>query len=307
MMTVVKNLYKLDITSDIFITRQYHTHMKENSPSFRGKKPTWLSNYPTKYHLLFRFIDKKLYHFAISAIPDTIEDDLFQFIQLYFQISHETIEHFKLRFYECKYSNKVHIIWSIICLFIFNKCNGGEDTFSHKEWYGVTKKTVYIGCSDIEYNEIVRIHEDPIPHDKFNHPQVYKTLEFKRKYSIYPKCRSFNLMRSIFSDHNNETIANCLWYGWQFYAYECPIWKSRFNNYNISVKADTHKILFHDDNELELFHSQFGYDPDEQSTETQNKGLLLDCNSSMCWRNWYDDVFTRPSLYDFNDNFKFKY
>ena len=301
-LTVVKNLFKMDTTSQIFITRQYYNHIKEVNHVFRGKKPNWLTTYPTKYHALFRFIDKKLYHFAVSSMPDTIEDDLFQYIQLYFQISDDIIEHFKTRFQECKYYNQGHIVWSIICLFIFNTMKGALDT----DHYSIKKKTIYIGCSDIEYYEIVQAHEEPIPLDKFNHPQIYKTLELKRKYTVYPKCMSFNLMRQVFSDHNNLDIARILWHHWEFYAYECPIWNSRFNKYNITVDTNNTKIIFNDDDELESFYSQFGYDPEEQSTDTQNNGLLLDYN--ICsWRDWYNDMFSQDPVYSFKDVFKFKY
>ena len=302
MLTVVKNLFKMETTSHIFLTRQYYNHIKEINSVFRGKKPAWLSAYPTKYHVLFRFIDKKLYHFAVSAMPDTIEDDLFQYIQLYFHIPDEIIEHFKTRFNECKYYNKVHIVWSIICLFIFNSHKGDSET----DCYSLKKKTVYIGCSDIELNEIVQAHEEPIPLDKFNHPQIYKTLELKRKYAVYPKCMSFNLMRTVFSNHDNQDIARILWHNWEFYAYECPLWNSRFNKYSITLDANNTKIIFNNDEELELFHSQFGYEPDEQSTDTQNKGLLLDYNSTM-WRDWYDEMFSQNPVYEFKDDFKFKY
>ena len=62
LMTVIKNLFKFPISSQVFVTRQYNMNIKEITSVFRGKKPAWLVNsIPTKYHALFRYIDKKLY------------------------------------------------------------------------------------------------------------------------------------------------------------------------------------------------------------------------------------------------------
>ena len=96
-----------------------------------------------------------------------------------------------------------------------------------------------------------------------------------------------------------------IWYHWEFYAYNCPMWKERFDKYNITVDVDNHKILFHDDDELELFYSQYGYCPDEETNDTLNKGLKMDVIGG--WSDWYNDIFTDNSIFEFDTNFKFKY
>ena len=69
----MKNLFKLVPNSKIFLTRQYNSQIKTVDFIFRGKKPNWLKNgYPSKFHGLFRFLDKKLYHFAVSSLPEGI-------------------------------------------------------------------------------------------------------------------------------------------------------------------------------------------------------------------------------------------
>jgi len=83
------------------------------------------------------------------------------------------------------------------------------------------------------------------------------------------------------------------------------MWKERFDKYNITVDVDNHKILFHDDDELELFYSQYGYCPDEETNDTLNKGLKMDVIGG--WSDWYNDIFTDNSIFEFDTNFKFKY
>ena len=81
----------------------------------------------------------------------------------------------------------------MICSLLFDEnCDG--DASNDK----VKKNTIYIASSDSEYNEMVGIHEDPIPPSKLGNSRVYKTLEIKRKYAINPKCVGFELMRDIF-------------------------------------------------------------------------------------------------------------
>jgi hypothetical protein len=112
-----------------------------------------------------------------------------------------------------------------------------------------------------------------------------------------------------------------------------PIWFERFNRYKIIVDSEMKQIQFTDDDELEDFYSQYGYDPDEQSTETQNKALSL--MTDINWKDWYENIFheqeqeqeqeqdkkkdkkkekdkkkdkkKEQSLYIYKDDFKFSY
>jgi|TARA_B110000967_G_scaffold94550_1_gene97164 hypothetical protein len=304
-MTVVKNMFRMTANSNVFITRQYCIHVNNIGHIFRGKKPMWLLNYPSKYHALFRYIDKKMYHYAVTSMPDKIEDDLLDSIQLYFKVNDKEMQLLKTQLGNCNYTNKLHIVWAMICFFLFPENSNGNNK--------VKKSTIYIACSDSEYNEMVGIHKDPIPVSKYGNSQVCKTLEIKRKYAINSKCIGFELMRDVFhigndednDEDNHDIMEKIIWYHWEFYAYNCPMWKERFDKYNITVDVDNHKILFHDDDELELFYSQYGYCPDEETNDTLNKGLKMDVIGG--WSDWYNDIFTDNSIFEFDTNFKFKY
>jgi hypothetical protein len=327
-LTVVKNLFKMKSSSEVFITRQYNNCVKDIAQIFRGKKPIWLLSIPNKYHGLFRFIDKKMYHFAVCSLPDVIDDDIFMAIQIYFQLPAEQIKSFQSEF-NCKvkqdeladeqsadeqsadeqsadeqsadeqsadtvdnqYNNSIHILWSIICLLIFNRD------------YTSSKKKIYIACSDSEYNHIMNIHNDPIPLSKYNNPQIYRTLQHKRLYSIDPICSSFHLLRE-----DVENINECYRYHWEYYAYLSPLWHDRFNMYHITIDTNKKKIIFHDDDELEEFYSQYGYEPDEQSYETENKRMVHMSDNN--WKSWYNSIFTsseQKPIYEFKEDFRFKY
>ena len=297
-LTVVKNLFKMKSSSEVFMTRQYNNCVKDITHIFKGKKPNWLMTLPVQYHGLFRFIDKKLYHFAVSSLPDVVDADLFKAIQIYFQLSDEQTMSFQNEFFPQpsadtadQYKNMIHKLWAIICLLIFNRD------------YLTSKKKMYISCSDSEYNDIMKIHNDPIPLSKYNNPQIYRTLQHKRLYSIDPICSSFHLLRE-----NVENINKCYREHWEFYAYLCPLWNDRFQKYDITIDSDKKKIVFHDDDEIEEFYSQYGYEPDEQSYEIENKRVVHMTENN--WKTWYDSLFTsteKNPIYEFKEDFRFKY
>jgi len=316
-LTVTKNLFKMKAYSstEVFITRQYDYNIKEITHIFKGKKPNWLSVIPNKYHGLFRFLDKKLYHFAVSSLPDIVEHDLFQAIQTYFKLSDGQRILFQECFYElgCDttnnesersephenkakhnyiYKNYVHKIWAIICLLSFYP--------QHIQSNSTNKKKIYFAYSDSEYDELMKKQNELGPLDKHNNPLIYKTLEYKRLYTIDALCSSFHLLRDNVSDMNRR-----YYHHWEYYAYFCPLWTQRFNRYDITIDNETEQIVFNDETQLEEFYTQYGYEPDEQSNETDSKRIIHMPTHN--WKSWYESIFTQKPIYEFNDDFRFRY
>ena len=321
LMTIVKNMYKMNISSQVFITRQYNANDKQITQLFRGKKPTWLNNISSKYHGLFRYIDKNMYHFAVSSLPEIefidkdnkdnscnglVEntqkeiDDLFDNVFIYFSrvdknLSIDLINGMKKHISTCHYTNYVHKIWAKICLLVFN----GN--------FHQAKKKLYISCLTDEYNKIMNIHQQPVPLNSYNNKQIYKTLFYKRIYSITPFCSSFRLTRNTHCDMIKDIndINYYYWYHWEYFAYLCPIWQERMDKFDIIIDDENKKIVFKDDDECEEFYSEYGYEPDEQSTETQEKRILHMENSN--WEKWYTHIFGEDSVYKFPADYQFSY
>ena len=288
LLTVVKNMFKLNSSSQIFITRQYNSQIKKIDYIFRGKKPNWLNNeHPSKYHGLIRFLHKKLFHYAVSSLPDEVDESLWNSIQIYYKINLDT-KNILHDFYNSPYDNSIHKIWSIICLLEFNR-----------EFIS-SKKKMYITISANELDEINNLHNSPIPLSKYNNPQIYKTLSYKRLFSIPKSISSFYLTRE-----HVENINHLIWYHWEYYAYYCPLWKERFDKYKIKIDDEKQKIEFEDDDELEEFYSQWGYEPDEQSQEIINKRMFeIEENN---WKKWYENIFGKECIFEFPEDFRFSY
>jgi hypothetical protein len=288
LLTVVKNLFKLVPDSKIFLTRQYNSQIKKVDFIFRGKKPKWLTDdYPPNYYALFRFLNKKLYHFAVSSLPNQIDDDLLVYIQKYFKVSDELFISLK-NYCNSSYDNFNHKIWAIICLLEFTDKNV------------ILNKKMYISISDIELTNIFDIHDTPIPLSKYNNLQIYKTLSYKREYSIPKSISAFYLSRE-----NIDNINHLFWYHWEYYAYNSPLWKERFDKFNITINDEKQKIEFNDDDELEEFYQQWGYEPHEQSSDTINK-RMVDIEHNNCDK-WHKELFEIDPIYSFPQDFRFNY
>ena len=116
---------------------------------------------------------------------------------------------------------------------------------------------------------------------------VYKTLALRRKYGISSNIGCFKLDRDSV-DLNNE-----FWYHWEYYAYRCPLWKSRFDKYKIKVDDEKKEIVFEDEDEYEEFYELYQYEPDEQSKETQEKSTKVLKKRKL--NDWLDDVDVKVS------------
>jgi len=88
-----------------------------------------------------------------------------------------------------------------------------------------------------------------------------------RKEMIETDISLFPLKRNV------SCIKNALFYRWEYYAYNTPIWKERFDKYKIKENHEQKRIEFIDDDEMEDFYNHYGYEPDEQSNEILDKSI----------------------------------
>jgi len=93
----------------------------------------------------------------------------------------------------------------------------------------------------------------------------YKIFQNKRLYSISDNIGCFNLQRDKYD------LNNIFWYHWEYFAYKSPIWKKRFDKYNININDKKQIIEFKNDDELEEFYQNYGFEPDEQNINIQEK------------------------------------
>ena len=177
----------------------------------------------------------------------------------------------KSHFSSHPYNNKLHIILSIICNCYYNNSDFNE-------------RMLFIRASGDNITFVKDIHT-------ITCNPVYKTLACKRLYSISKDIGCFQLMRNKkeFPPYNE-----LFWHHWEYFAYSTPLWYQRFANYNIKKNDKTYNIHFGDDDELEDFYEKYGYEPDEQNKETQEKSILTIPDLSI--QKWLTDRFNSHQL-----------
>jgi hypothetical protein len=77
-------------------------------------------------------------------------------------------------------------------------------------------------------------------------------------------------------------------YNWLFYASYSPLWKKRILKYNGTIDDKEKKIIFSDENDEELFYTEFGYEPDEQKIKVQQKSIQI-IKKERSWLSFYND------------------
>ncbi len=69
---------------------------------------------------------------------------------------------------------------------------------------------------------------------------------------------------------------------WEYYAYNTPIWKSRFKKYNIVVNGDEKQIIFKDEDEKEEFYNKYYFDLEDASYDNFSKSIFEMKKNSIC-------------------------
>ena len=81
----------------------------------------------------------------------------------------------------------------------------------------------------------------------------------------------------------------------------------RIDEYNGVICDDLKEVIFKSDDDNEKFYEKFGYEPDEQSWDIQNKSINTYDNLNIC--DWLEDLFPNEKIVDKKDcfNIKIKY
>ena len=90
---------------------------------------------------------------------------------------------------------------------------------------------------------------------------------------------------------NNNSIKEMYWNHWEYYASFSPVWLERINRFNGQINHVTRKVVFieePDDDLMQEFYELYGYEPDEQKTETQNKSVI-DIGTVNNWTSFYNN------------------
>ena len=103
----------------------------------------------------------------------------------------------------------------------------------------------------------------------------------------------FKLKRNI---NKTTSIKPEYWYHWLYHAAFSPIWGARIKDFGGILNHETKKIDFPDDDILEEFCENYGYEPDEQKLEVQKKNIP-DISNEITWAKFHE-IHKNNSLYN---------
>ena len=164
-------------------------------------------------------------------------------------------------------------------------------------YFGVLKnvklgKKLYV---HIEEEDIVMY--DPIDAILDNNKFLpYKILPNACVYNIDSK----NYLSLFHLKRDNYNIELSYRDNWLYYASYSPLWKKRILKYNGVIDNKERKITFLNEDDAEMFYNEFGYEPDEQKIEVQQK-IIKPIKKERSWLSFYDE-FKNNRLIDIKES-----
>lgn len=266
----------------------------------------YLKQFNVKYHNLFNYIYKKDYtnlSISLSLLIYNIIKNNNNFEELN-ELYNNLIKFKKnivkndLIYYFSKINlnseiNKIQIkllIYKIIILVFDIYYSIKEDTSKYKKLlYDINFDNFSLNIKEIKY--IFSLNEEDI---NFRKERAYNILKKKRLYFIhknnYNIIGSFNLLRFIEFIDEDEYISQTL-LNWEYYCYNTPIWKKRFNEFNVIIDVERNKIVFENDKndeKYENFYEKYGYELDEQSSLIYDLYYIEKCGYNI-WFNFLSE------------------
>ena len=183
---VIRNMFKLETTSNVFQLRHYVQTSGSINYIFKGRKPNWLKLFDIKFHnLLLSISKKKNINIAVylSKILDIFSSrEVFKVLMKYYEFEHGKVDiDMALKYWDShKYENKFHQLLGIILHMMRTEYN---------------EKEIYITVKD----EIIQWIKSYEGIDKI----VYNTL-MKRDYEINSLIGGFSLNRFTFDNYKKE-------------------------------------------------------------------------------------------------------
>lgn len=122
-------------------------------------------------------------------------------------------------------------------------------------------------------------------------------------YKVLPRAYSHqidaNNYRSLLGVKREQAeTMNIYYYNWLYHASFSPIWLDRIQKYGGKINFERQTVEFQEDPDDELmqeFYGQFGYEPDEQTREIQEKSIQP-LNTTKTWQSFYE-TFGKGGIY----------
>jgi hypothetical protein len=200
----------------------------------------------------------------------------------------------------------------IMCLHIF-RINGLKISINRlqNEFIRITKintnikhilltkiMTLFSMTEKIKKGKIIYIAVDP--DDIIQYDTVHGNRELKAYNILKNECSQgindtnhlslFKLTRSKY------VLKDAYFNNWEYHASFSPLWSQRIQWYGGYPDYNSQKIIFTEDDSAEKFYRLYGYEPDEQTLEVQEKSVGL-IKKVYNWK-WFYDTYKKNGIFE---------
>ncbi len=223
----------------------------------------------------------------LSLLDHNIEESLFWAFELYYSGFEEEVFAFLIEIFKNIYQennkNLEKYVQKSICN--WNQTNDPIyfanliATLSTRK-YDLSKFCkIYLNVLGVqEQNErknfIVSLNDSYIAKFKNSNSEILQKNMLKTK-CVYKIRKEANKLFQIYLPEY-EKIKNNYHYHWLYFASKSPVWSERIAQFHGILNENKREIEFQNDDYLESFYVLYGYEPDEQSIETQIKNIGIE-------------------------------
>ena len=225
---------------------------------YRGRKPKWCANFPTKYLQFLQSINKRHYQNIYYYSKYLIDSELFQIIVQYFDIvENKTVGEIDSLLEILDTTDAFSAIILTLCIANHSSSDSTD--------------TLQLYSCDEEL--IDAIYEN----NCLNITPVRDTIIHKRIFKVDESIGAFNNQCFTYPEIIDVLI------NWEKNALNTPLWNERFQKYNCRVaKGDAG-----DDDSEEQFYELYGFEPDEMPKEVELSGFCYTDYSARDWLKTY--------------------
>ena len=159
----------------------------------------------------------------------------------------------------------------------------------------------FVVMNNIKLGKNIYVHIEP--EDVILYETICADLKEKDKRTILPARKILPLAKIYSIDNDNylslfdlkrekQDIKIAYYYNWIYHSSFSPLWRSRILKHCGRIDEKNKKIIFEeeedsDDNE-QAFYDDFGYEPDEQKVDIQNK-TIQEIKKERTWLSFYNE------------------
>lgn len=159
----------------------------------------------------------------------------------------------------------------------------------------------FVVMNNIKLGKNIYVHIEP--EDVILYETICADLKEKDKRTILPARKILPLAKIYSIDNDNylslfdlkrekQDIKIAYYYNWIYHSSFSPLWRSRILKHCGRIDEKNKKIIFEeeedsDDNE-QAFYDEFGYEPDEQKVDIQNK-TIQEIKKERTWLSFYNE------------------